>query len=177
MAVAVAVSVAVSVAMTGHRVTRAQRGAVVLPLVRDDRPLVAGQLGVLRLQLLALLPLPAQLRDVLRVAVVGAAPGLGHLLLRQPRPGLAEQARPGRDLVRGAAARRAARCRRVDALDPLEALPAVAPVDVDRHRYQFSMDLVKMAAMSSSVGVLGQVASRRCCFIVPGTSSGTSASV
>ena len=35
-------------------------------------------------------------------------------------------------------------------------------------------DFVKMSAMSSSVGVFGHVASSRCCFIVPGTRSGTS---
>ena len=43
--------------------------------------------------------------------------------------------------------------------------------------YQFWTDLVRMSAMSSSVGGFGQVASSRCCFIVPGTRSGTSASV
>ena len=43
-----------------------------------------------------------------------------------------------------------------------------------RRRHQLETDLVRMSAMSSSVGVRAQVASRRCCFIVPGTRSGTS---
>ena len=43
-----------------------------------------------------------------------------------------------------------------------------------RRPYQFSMERVKIPAMSSSVTGRGQVASSRCCFMVPGTSEATS---
>src|SRR5690349_13644474 len=109
----------VAVAVARDRVARPQRGTVVAALVGDDRPLVAGQLRVLRLEPLPLVPLPAQAGDVLAVTVVRAAPRLGHLLLREAGPGLAEQARPGGDLLRGATARRAAGRRSVDPDEPL----------------------------------------------------------
>src|SRR5687767_13112663 len=116
-------TVAVPVALTGprHRVPRPQRRAVEAALVRDDGPLVTRELRVLRLEPLPLVPLLPQLRDVLAVAVVGAAPGLRHLLLGEPGPGLAEEARAGRDLLRGASAGRAVRRGCADPDEPLEA--------------------------------------------------------
>ena len=62
--------------------------------------------------------------------------------------------------------------------EPGSCAEIVAPTTISAHRHhQFSTERVRMPAMSSSVGVRGQVASSRCCFIVPGTRSGTSSSV
>ena len=107
--------------------------------------------------------------------LTGSGPGSRRLPRRGVGP--AGEARAGRDLARRATAVGTRRRIRIAGHQPLEAAPAVAAVDVDRHGYQFSTDLVRMAAMSSSDGVFGQVASSRCCFMVPGTRSGTSASV
>jgi len=49
--------------------------------------------------------------------------------------------------------------------------------ELDLAPHQFSMEWAKIPAISSSSTGRGQVASRRCCFIVPGTRSGMSASV
>ena len=43
--------------------------------------------------------------------------------------------------------------------------------------HQFSIDRAKISAMSSSATGRGQVAKMRCCFMVPDTRSGMSASV
>ena len=49
---------------------------------------VAAQLPVFALEFLPGLPLAAQLAHVFGVALVGAAPGLRHLLHAEPRAGL-----------------------------------------------------------------------------------------
>src|SRR5580704_12547943 len=91
----------------GQRVPRAQRGAVVPALVGQDGPPVAAQLFVCVLELLPGAPLPPELAEVLGVPLVGAAPGLRHLLHRGSRIGPSGQRYPGRDLPADLAARRA----------------------------------------------------------------------
>ena len=53
---------------------------MVVALVGEDRTAVAAQLAVFLLEFLAVVPLAAELAQVLGVALVGAAPGLRHLL-------------------------------------------------------------------------------------------------
>ena len=164
------------------RVTGAQRLGVIPALVGQHGPLVAAQLGVFFLELLPGAPLLAQLAEVLGVPLVGASPGLRHLLHRRAGIGAAAQRYPRRDLLAGPAARRAALPGAVgDRGHLLEHVPLRTAVVVQRHRpskaHQFSIDLAKIPAISSSATGRGQVASRRCCFIVPGTRSGMSASV
>src|ERR1700761_7999062 len=84
-----------------------QRLGVATALVGQHGPLVAAQFGVLLLEFLAGAPLLAQLAQVLGVPLVGAAPGLRHLLLRRPGTGPPAQRDPGRDLVADLPASRA----------------------------------------------------------------------
>ena len=93
------------------RVAGAQRRLLEPALVRDDRTPVAGQLGV---PLLEGLPPASAVRrrrgDVVAVAVVGALPGLRHLLGRRAAPRPARRSRSGTgDLARRGAARRGSR--------------------------------------------------------------------
>jgi putative ABC transport system ATP-binding protein len=65
----------------------------------------------------------------------------------------------------------------VDITRAPEAVTGRALAYVGTPAYQFSMERAKIPAMSSSVTGRGQVASRRCCFMVPGTRSAMSSSV
>ena len=155
---------------------------MVAALVGEDGTAVAAQLVVFLLESLAVVPLAAELAQVLGVALVGAAPGLRHLLHRRSGIGVPAKGNPRGDLWAGLAAGRAVLLRaRGDRRQLLEAVPGRAAVVIKRHRpfnlYQFWIDLAKIPAMSSSPTGRGQVASRRCCFIVPGTRSPMSASV
>src|SRR5450755_1803466 len=177
------ISAAVRVPRDGRgawcRLAGAQRRAVVAALVGQHGPPVATKLLVLVLQLPPRLPLAAQLADILGMALVGAAPGLRHLLHSRPGAGLPAQRDPGGDLRAELPADRAVLLLPGGDRDQLlEDMPLGAVVVVQRHPgYQFSMDRVKIRAMSSSSTGRGQVASSRCCFIVPGTRLGTSDSV
>jgi hypothetical protein len=57
--------------------------------VGEDGTAVAAQLVVFLLEFLAVIPLAAELAQVLGVALVGAAPRLRHLLHRRPGIGVA----------------------------------------------------------------------------------------
>ena len=58
----------------------AEGGGVVVAFVGEDGTAVAAQLVVFFLEFLAVVPLAAELAEVLGVALVGAAPGLRHLV-------------------------------------------------------------------------------------------------
>src|ERR1700712_3448599 len=86
MAVRVAMGVAMRRARRlglGDRVARSQWSTLEPTLVGEDRPPVTSEFRVLLLQSLPRLGRPSQRRHVLPVAVVGAAPGLRHLLGRR----------------------------------------------------------------------------------------------
>src|SRR5271166_7155399 len=118
----------------GRRIPGAQRGAMIPALVGQDGAPVAAQFGIFVLEFLAGAPLAAQLAEVLGIPLVGAPPGLRHLLHRRPGIGPPGQRYPGRDLLAEEAARRAVLPFPLgDRGHLLEQVPLRAAVVVQRH--------------------------------------------